>query len=479
MATNYPTTTAHKFLNIQNGRLGVYNAWDTHSTARLAQVGIRYLKRNQQWKYWLSCMEPLQMAVYRMQNRGLLVDFEALKKLEVKVRSELKETDEHILAADPTGDLSRPTDKYPNSLNSNQRLSKFLFETLGLQVPKRTGKGFASTDQETLYAILRKLPKRNEAHRQVLEALFHRTRWATIHKRYLRVPVDDDGRVRAEVKLTGTKTLRFSYKNPALQQAPPETRSIYQAAPGSMLLSVDYNQLEARLLAYLAQDKPSIQAFENGEDVHWNNARDLFGWPPDHLKDKAARNFAKSFLFGVSYGGQAETMKTKLFCPCEKCRATAPPTLALSRVTIKALEQRWFTVHPAVRKFQQLTALDIQRDHFYDHPLGYRRMISAPWGPDLDRETRNLPMQLGGAILMARAQIELDKQQAPIVLQNHDAFILEVPTRELTHWTIKVRTALERPVPELRNVSFPTTVTLGQNWGDYDPLTNPQGLKAA
>lgn len=477
MTTKYPATLAHKFLNLPNGTLGVYNSWDSWTTARLGQVGVKYLQRNGQWDFWTSHIAPLQGAVYRMQQRGLLIDKKALRALRARVTQELVETDAVVLAADPTGDLAHPTPNAPNGLGSPKRLGRFLFTTLGLPVTKKTERGMDSTDQEALYSILRTLRKRDEPLRPVLEALFHRTRWSTIRKRYLQPPVGPDGRVRPTVKMWGTKTLRFAVKDPALQQAPQETRHIYRARPGHCFVSVDYKQLEARLLAYLAHDKPSIAAFDRGEDIHWANACDLFGWFGDRPVEKPARNFAKSFLYGLSYGGQAETMKTKLFCPCSKCAADVPPTFVLGRVAIRAAEDKWFAAHPAVRKFQSALASQIQRDHAYRHPLGYLRMISAPWSSELDRETKNLPMQLGGAILMARAQIELDTHhQAPVIFQHHDSFLLETPLKDRQHWSDTTREAMERPVPELGGIVFPTDAEWGLNWGGQSER-NPDGMR--
>ena len=132
----------------------------------------------------------------------------------------------------------------------------------------------------------------DEGAQPILEALFHRSRLQTIDERYLNVEPHPDGRVRARVKMYGTKTYRFAYAEPALQQMPPECRHFFVPPPGSILISVDYSQLEARLLAYLAHDETSIRVFQAGGDVHTANAADLFNLTTTEV-GKAARNFAK------------------------------------------------------------------------------------------------------------------------------------------------------------------------------------------
>ncbi|MCH7685273.1 MAG: MiaB/RimO family radical SAM methylthiotransferase [Planctomycetes bacterium] len=192
-------------------------------------------------------------------------------------------------------------------------------------------------------------------YRQRQNQLFHRSRLKTIYQRYLKLEPDPDGRVRAQVKMYGTKTMRFSYSEPALQQFPPEARHVFKAEAGHTFLQADYSQLEARILAYLSGDTPSIQVFESHGDVHNRNAADLFELAPEEIT-KPHRNFAKAFLYGLSYGGDVDTMKTKLFCPCPKCEAVVPPTLKLKRADLKMAEEKWHRIHRRVAKYQDETA---------------------------------------------------------------------------------------------------------------------------
>lgn len=470
MPSKYAATTAHAFLKLRDPVRARYNCFDTRYTGQLAPVLIQAVKDRGNWDYYTTVGEPLQYAVLDMQRRGLLLDRGRLSRYRKEIRDELQETDALVLAADPTGDLTRPTGKSPNGIGSPRRLGRFLFRTLGLRPPKRTDTGLDSTDQETLYRLLRDLRKKDEPHRGVLEALFHRSRLKTIYQRYLNLEPDSDERVRAKVKMYGTKTFRFAYAEPALQQFPPEIRHLLVTESGRRFLSADYAQLEARLLAIFSGDSTSLRVFAEDGDVHTSNAGDLFNLElakvqPDH------RNFSKTFLYGISYGGAAETMKTKLYCPCPKCRDHMPPTLQLGRDAIKQAEIRWFARHPAVRKFQSDLATEVRRRGYYQSPLRARRHIAQPWGRDLERELKNLPMQFGGALLMNRAQIQLHKLGAPIALQMHDSFLLEVPDSEVSYWADTCRAVMEAPVPELDGVSFPVSVEAGPSWGELEEWT--------
>jgi DNA polymerase-1 len=478
MASKYAANTDHAFLKLTNSLLGIYNLHDCHETAKLVHPLLQELTDNGQLPYYLNNIEPLQRPVIAMAKRGLLVDKQTLRETRMRIAKELEETDAVVVQADPTGRLGVPTGRSPNSIGSTKVLREFLFSTLGLRASKKTETELDSTDQEALFRILRDLRKRDELSRPILEALFHRSRLRTLFQRYLTFDIDPDGRVRAQVKMHGTKTWRFAYAKPALQQFPQELWSVFRAKPGHLFLAADYSQLEAKLLAYLSGDSESIGVFESGGDVHTENAIDLLGELPLDEGGKAPkpeRGFAKTFLYGLSYGGAVETMKMKLFCPCPRCEAQVPPVFKLSPVKMKAAERRWFQKHHAVRKFQRDTAEFIRRHNYYESPVaeGARRYFAAPWSKDLDREAKNLPMQFGGAIIMNASQVRLHAIGAPIVLQRHDEFMLEIPSspgRVVDQWVADVRGIMEEPIVGLGGVSFNVDVEAGESWGELKAL---------
>jgi DNA polymerase-1 len=409
------------------------------------------------------------------------VDKAARGRLRKEISLELAATDGVILARDESNELRKPTDRSPNSIGSTKKLRKFLFEQLQLKPTKKTEKlGLSSTDQEALFQILKGLRKKDEHARPAVEALFHRSRLKTLLQRYMNFDIDPDGRVRAQVKMYGTKTMRFAYAEPPLQQFPKELWGMFVAAPGKIYLACDYAQLEAKLLAYLSADESSICVFRDGMDVHRQNGMDLFGYTPKQWDGQpdvnAARTFAKTFLYGLSYGGAAESMKLKLFCPCPRCADKVPPVLNIKRTEVAVAERRWFQKHPAVRVFQRETARFVRQHHYYLSPLfpGAKRYLSAPWSKDLDREIKNIPMQFGAALLMNNRQVRLHEElKAPIVLQRHDEFMLEIPAspgRLVDQWAADVCGIMEAPIEGLGNVSFNVDVEVGESWGSLANL---------
>jgi len=482
--TSWAANTSHKFLRLPNESIFLYNAHDAHNTAKLF-LAMRAEMQSQnfptQWNFYTEWVQPLQAAVMDMQKRGILLDKEKKHTYHMNLRRELNETDQFIRDyADQTG-FTDYTDKFPNS---GMQTGKFLFDHLKLKSHKKTETGRYSVDQDALTRVLKKFRKKDEPHRQLLYSLFHRARLQTILTRYMTIPLGPDKRCRPTVKITGTKTFRYAYADPALQQFPPEVRHLFQAERGKILIASDYSQLEARILAYLSGDEISIEAFNSGKDVHTQNARDLFGlsktqWEGLGGKAKAYRNFAKGFLYRISYGGEGAVEKSKTYCPCEKCADRTPQSLTLKKYEILNAEENWFKTHHWVRKFQDSLCESVQRNHYYESPFGLRRWISKPWGNDLRREVLNIPMQMNGAIRMNQAQVKMHAMGLPIILQFHDAFLLEVPETPgslVDQHIADMKGVMEEPVEAFGGVSFPVDTEIGHNWGAYSQ-DNPNGLK--
>lgn len=466
MASKYVANLDNKFVKLPNTTLGTYNSWDAHLTARLVKPLLEEVTNNNQRDYYLSHVAPLQEAVVAMSRRGMLLDTAARSKYIQELIITLKEVDNVIvyLSGDPDFNPRSPIQR-----------AAWLYDKIGILPQKGR-----STDQEALTRALRKLRVKDKlaGAEDAIHCLFHRSRLDTILRRYMPMTPGHDGRIRPRVKMAKIKTNRLACSDPPMQQIPPEARKVFIPAPGKLFLSVDYSQLEARLLAHFSNDEKSLAVFASGGDVHRANAAELFDCDPISISD-AQRDYGKAFLYRICYGGEGSE-KEKTFCPCVRwgCASSLPATVDLTREQKLAAEARWFREHDAVRVYQRDLVDFVRRKHYYDHPLGGRRYFAAPFDSELERELKNEPMQRGGAILMARAQIRLHNEfNAPIVLQMHDEFLLEVPEKELSTWAEIVQDVMQTPIPELNNATIKTDVAVGRNWGKYKPTTNPDGMR--
>jgi DNA polymerase-1 len=467
-------------LRLETDTLTEYNWVDCLATSRSKPALDREAIERDMMAYWHRAVWPLVAMpdgspgpVMDMQRRGMRVDVPALRGYRGQLGSDLSELEAGIVKCDPTGAIGLPTDKAQNGLSAPTRLRTFLYDTLGLVPQRRTEVAkLAATDQEALLAQLATLRKKDEHVRPVLYDLLHRSRLHTIYTRYLEMPLSEDGRVRPRVKLGGTRTGRFAYADPPLQQIPKEARHVFVPNDGHVFLAVDYSQLEARIAAQVTGDLATLELFAAGGDIHRANAQSLFGWSSDHWDTltpdarKAARNFAKTFYYGaILYGGEAETVKMKTYCPCPRCEAKLPQVLEVSRPTVTAASQRYFATHPCYMRYRDEVGKSVSESQCLTNPLGRKRYFCEPW-PRCKRAAWNWPIQSTAADIINRAMIELHRRyRAPIALQLHDALYFEIPDTEIDLWTARATEVMAAPIPEFGGASFPVDVEVEAPWG--------------
>lgn len=469
-----PITTAHKWLNIPDQDLATYNYLDTVATAKAIQPMIQEATDLGMWDFWEREVWPMMPAVMAMQRRGLLVDQGAKTQYRKAIRRELSETDKVVLDADESGGLHRSTPKAPNGLGSPQRVASFLYDHLGLRCHKRTPTGGRATDQEALIKVWEQLRKKDSPHLPVLESLFHRSRLVTIDSRYLDFYIHPDGRVRPTVKVNGAISGRFAYADPALQQYPPEARHIFRPAPGHVFVGADYEQLEARIAAYLAGIRRDLDVFDSGEDLHAITAREVFGFTGATWESlpaaqrKAARNYAKSFRYRLAYGGdptQVGALGSKVFCPCWRCEALAPPSLNLPAVKITAAGQAFLHNRPEIERWRERLIEGVLATRTLTNPLGRKVM---PLGPirDLRRFLFNWPIQSTAADIINRAMRRgWERYRLPYFLQMHDYLGVECPECEAEERMAQLVEVMEEVVPEMPGLHLPVEPKIESPWG--------------
>ena len=416
----------------------------------------------------------------------------------------------------------------PNS-RDQLRVWLFHKDGLGLRPPASkqylTDTGKVSVDQQTLNHLLQRRSRSKAESEQILAAtpiihlLMHRARLQKIDQDYLdpevryeqelhgvrvlpssavsegrrgrsdlqpmRELVQASERQRARVfpriKILGTESGRYAYAEPPVHSWPDEIRHIVRASPSHTIIGADYSAVEARVFAILTNDRLLLELFENNRlypdnkryDLHITNFCDFFGWKFEQftaqnaLAQKASRNFAKVIQYGVfQYGGEPATVRSKIYCPCKRCEAKAPPVLEVTPERRVIATQRWFVKHPAVVFWRARISKQLLDTKWLTNPFGRRRYFAAPFSREQEREGWNWMIQSTALDIIQRALVELDSLGAPLILQHHDALYLESPDADVVRWSALLKTTMEKPVPELRDIIFPVEVATGQSWGD-------------
>jgi len=259
-------------------------------------------------------------------------------------------------------------------------------------------------------------------------------------------------------------TGRLSSNDPNLQNIPVRTaegrriREAFIAPPGHCIVSVDYSQIELRIMAHISQDESLLRAFAEGMDVHRATAGEVFGVAPDQVSSEQ-RRYAKVINFGLIYGMSAHGLAKNL---------------GIERSAAAAYIERYFARYPGVKRYMDETRALAKAQGYVETVFGRRLWlpeINSPNGPSragAERAAINAPMQGTAADLIKLAMVDVQKaldlegKASLIVMQVHDELVLQVPQDELD-WVRTQVPALMASVAQLR-VPLLAEVGAGPNW---------------
>lgn len=395
----------------------------------------------------LSDLElPLSHVLSIMEQHGVAVDVGQLETMGQEMALELKR-------------IEREAQAYASeelNLASPKQLEHVLFDVLGLKSARKTKTG-RSTDAE----VLEKLADEHPLPALVLE---HRA-IAKLKGTYVdalpRLIHPKTGRIHTRWSQAVAATGRLSSHDPNLQNIPIRTplgkliRRAFVAAPGNVLVSADYSQIELRVLAHLSKDEKLLEAFTTGQDVHVRTASEIFGVPVDQVTDEMRRQ-SKTINFGVIYGMGEMALSRRL---------------GIQRARAKEFIEAYFIQYARVRTFME-TTLTIARETGEVRTLyGRRRLVpdlkagSPMMRAQAERIAQNTPIQGTAADILKMAMIACAGiKGATMILTVHDELVFEVPENQVKRVMGEVREAMMSAA----HLDVPLEVTAGSgaNWAD-------------
>jgi DNA polymerase-1 len=439
-----------------------YAAADAETTLRLLPLMQAEIERVHAAKLMAEIEMPLIPVLADMEMTGILLDLPFFKKLSEELTGRMAEIEKQVFES-----VGKPF-----NLNSTQQLSDVLFNRLRLQPPDRgrkTASGHYSTAGDVLDALSGQHP--------VVDWIIEHRELSKLKSTYVdALPAALDaktGRVHTSYSQIGAVTGRLSSSNPNLQNIPIRTeegrrvRNGFIAGQGNVLLSVDYSQIELRIVAHMAQDKAMLDAFRAGQDIHAATAAAIYNVPLAQVT-KEMRRHAKAINFGLIYGMSAFglTRSTEL-------------TLAEADEFVKA----YFTQFPGVKSYLDGIRKQAARDGYVETLLGRRRYFPALQSRlnmtvknREEREAINAPIQGTAADIMKIAMLHIPSAlkeaglHARMLLQVHDELVLEVPKEELEK-TYKLVQSLMGSAYKL-DIPLSTEARSGPSWGEMEPLSH-------
>jgi DNA polymerase-1 len=440
-----------------------YAAADAEVCLRLMPLLSEELEAKQQTKLFNEIEMPLVTILADMEMAGIAIDQDFLAELSAQLDTRLTEIEDEIF--EQVG--------HPFNINSTQQLSTVLFDELGLTPPDRARRT-ASGHFSTAAAVLEEL---RQAH-PVIGMILQQREISKLRSTYTDALVEQINpgtkRIHTAFSQTGSVTGRLASSNPNLQNIPIRTelgreiRRAFVAGPDQVLLSVDYSQIELRIVAHMSGDEAMIQAFMDDQDIHAATASAVFGVDPDAVSPEMRRN-AKAINFGLMYGMSAFGLTR---------------TTDLTLAEAEDFVERYFEQFPGVRAYLQGIREAAVENGYVETILGRRRYfpelakggqsVAANIRQRAEREAINAPIQGSAAdiikIAMLKLPAELERGQlmARLLLQVHDELLLECPEEQLGE-TAEIVQSVMQDAYSLR-VPIKTDAKAGANWAALQPL---------
>ena len=393
---------------------------------------------------------PLIPVLYKMEEKGMLIDRDYFKNLEKEYAKEVANLENEICTL-------AGTDFNPNS---PIQLGEILFEKLNLPTKgiKKTTRGYSTGAKE--------LDKLKDTHPIIAKIIEYREVSKLLSTYIIPMPTlaDENGRIHTTFTQNVTATGRLSSLNPNLQNIPVRTdegrriREGFIAEKGKVLVSADYSQFELRLAAVLSGDEALIKDFNSGVDIHTKTASEAFHVPIENVT-KAQRRAAKVINFGVLYGMSVKGLADAADMPIYEAKTfidnyfklRAPIKTKLDNILKKAEEDGYVETYFGRRR----PTPDVKSSNFIIREAA-------------KRAAQNMPIQGTEADLMKRAMIEVDKalpEGAELVMQVHDSLIVECSDAQKEIVATILKEKMESIAPEL-NIKLAVEITTGNNWGE-------------
>ena len=432
-----------------------YAAEDADITLRLHQTLKPRLVQEKMTTVYETIERPLVPVVWAMEKEGIGVDPEKLRGLSRDFTQRLAglEAEVHELAGEEF------------NIGSPKQLGEILFEKMSLPGGKKNKSGGYGTDAsvlEDLAAGGHDLPARVLEWRQIAKLK------STYSDALLEQINPATGRIHTSYAMAGAQTGRLSSTDPNLQNIPVRTeegrkiRGAFVAREGWKLLSLDYSQIELRVLAHMAGIDALVDAFRDGQDIHAMTASQVFDVPIEGM-DPMIRRQAKAINFGIIYGISAFGLARQL---------------GIARGDAKNYIDAYFERYPGIRDYMDGAVEQCRKAGLVETLFGRRIHLDAINAKNpmqrnyAERQAINAPIQGSAADIIKRAMIRVPPAiadaglDARMLLQVHDELLFETPEDQVEKTIEVVKETMEAAALPALELKVPLVVDagIGDDW---------------
>lgn len=409
---------------------------------------IKKLKMENMYELFANIEMPLTKVLASMEIAGIKVNRETLANMrdEIKAKLDIMTHTIYNLAG------------CEFNINSPKQLGEVLFEKLGLPAKKTNKSGSYKTDASTLHKLIDNHP--------IIEKLLDYRNLAKLYSTYLEgldTYIKEDGKIHTIYKQTLTRTGRLSSVEPNLQNIPArqeDGRKVRKAfvPTNDLLLSMDYSQIELRILAHISGSEELINAFVNGQDIHTKVAADIHGITEAEVTKKM-RSTAKAVIFGIVYGisgfGLGENLE-------------------INPKEAKQFIDKYYELYPGVKRYMDNIVKEAYEEGSVRTLFNRKRTIDELSNKNFmirsqgERIALNTPIQGTSADIIKKAMVEVYKAfkenniKSKMILQVHDELIFDCIEEEKDKIVEIVKNIMENTI----KISVPLKVSadFGRDW---------------
>ena len=446
------------FNEVELNKAMEYAAEDADITYRLYKIFNKNLKLEKLTNIYEIFEKPLIKILAFMEIKGIKVDSKFLEKLSIKFKKKIKDLEKEIFKIS----------KKEFNIGSPKQLGEIIYNELKIAVLKKTRKGSFATNVN----VLEDLAFKGHRFPQLILDWRQISKLKNTYSDSLQEHINlNTKRVHTSFLLAATTTGRLASSNPNLQNIPiksedgKEIRKAFISEKGFTLISADYNQIEMRILADLADVKELKKAFRNNEDIHSLTASQVFNIDIKKI-DQDTRRKAKAINFGIIYGISQYGLAKQIM---------------VSNNEAEQFLKSYFTKFPEIKEYMNSTIKFCRKSGYVNNIFGRRTYIKGINDKNYnvrnfqERAAINAPIQGSASEIMRLAMIRLNKRfkdlkniQSKVLLQIHDELIFEVPNIELKKISTIIKEEMTSVVnSNLHSFSIPLTVDInsGNNWG--------------
>ena len=410
------------------------------------------LKKEDLYKILMENEMPLIPVLSLMERKGIEIDVQYFKNYSVELDKELLRIEKAI--------YEEAGEEF--NINSPKQLGDILFVKLNLPSGKKTKTGY-STD----VMVLEDLESYGYNIARLLLDYRKLNKLKTTYVDTLPLLVDENSRIHTTFNQIGTATGRLSSSDPNLQNIPVKTddgikiREGFVAGEGKVLMSIDYSQVELRVLTSMSKDENLIEAYREEKDLHDLTARRIFNLSDSDDVTREQRTIAKIINFSIIYGKTAFGLAKELKIPVKDASEYI---------------KKYFEQYPRVTTFEK-EVIEFGEEHGYVKTLfGRKRYISGIDSKNktikaqAERMAVNTVIQGTAAEVLKKVMLKVyetlkDKDDIALLLQVHDELIFEVEESSVEKYSEILADIMKNTV-KLEDVNLNININIGKNWAE-------------